>query len=158
MQREQIQDFTRRIAQGNRSGLTLVTYDIFFAYLADAREAYGKEDWDSYKQALRKAQKAISELIGTLNFSYHLAGGLYQIYIYCRELLAVSLYKRSAAGIDEADKLMRKLYIGFEKAAETDNSGPLMKNTERVYAGYTYGREDVVENCPDIGRSRGFLV
>ena len=53
---------------------------------------------------------------------------------------------------------MRKLYVSFEKVAENDTSAPIMKNTQQVYAGYTYGRDDVVENCQELNKSRGFLV
>ena len=63
MKKEQIVDFTRRISQANRSGLVVVMYDIFFTYLDDARAAYDAADWDAYKEALRRAQRAIDELI-----------------------------------------------------------------------------------------------
>ena len=39
-----------------------------------------------------------------------------------------------------------------------DHSEPLMKNTQQVYAGYTYGRDNLVETCQDSDSSRGFLV
>ena len=158
MQKEQIKEFTRRITGSNRSGLTLVTYDIYLAYLAEAEEAWEKEEWTVYKQALRGAQRALLELEGTLNFSYDLAGNLYQIYVYCRELLAVALYRRRLEEVHEAGRLMQILKTGFEKAAESDTSGPLMKNVEKVFAGYTYGRGDVVESCPDSEQKRGFLA
>ncbi len=158
MQKELIQDFTRRIAVCNRSGLTVVTYDIFFACLAEAQDAWEKKEWDSYKQAVRRAIKAVSELIDTLNFSYELAGQLYRIYVYCRELLSMAMVKRSMEELSEAEKLMQKLYQGFKEAAKSDHSGPLMKNTEQILAGYTYGRDDVVENCMELNESRGFRV
>lgn len=31
-----------------------------------------------------------------------------------------------------------------------------MKNTQQVYAGYTYGRDNLVETCQDSDSSRGF--
>ena len=80
MKKEQIVDFTRRISQANRSGLVVVMYDIFFTYLDDARAAYDAADWDAYKEALRRAQRAIDELISALNFSYDMAKNLYSIY------------------------------------------------------------------------------
>ena len=52
----------------------------------------------------------------------------------------------------------KKLYDGFLHAAEQDHSEPLMKNTQQVYAGYTYGRDNLVETCQDSDSSRGFLV
>ena len=150
MKKEQIVDFTRRISQANRSGLVVVMYDIFFTYLDDAR--------DAYKEALRRAQRAIDELISALNFSYDMAKNLYSIYVFCRDSIAKSLYKRDLADAEDACRLMKKLYDGFLHAAEQDHSEPLMKNTQQVYAGYTYGRDNLVESCQDSDSSRGFLV
>lgn len=158
MKKEQIGDFTRRISQCNRGELVVVMYDIFFAYVEDARHAYEAEEWDAYKDAIRKAQRTIDELISSLNFSYELAGNLYSIYVFCKDSLAKSMYKRNTADMESAAGFMEKLYDGFVHAAEQDTSAPLMKNTQQVYAGYTYGRDDLVETCQDTNKSRGFLV
>ena len=158
MKKAQIVDFTRRISQANRSGLVVVMYDIFFTYLDDARAAYDAADWDAYKEALRRAQRAIDELISALNFSYDMAKNLYSIYVFCRDSIAKSLYKRDLADAEDACRLMKKLYDGFLHAAGQDHSEPLMKNTQQVYAGYTYGRDNLVETCQDSDSSRGFLV
>ena len=37
MEKEKITEFTRRIGQCNRSGLTLITYEICFVHCADAK-------------------------------------------------------------------------------------------------------------------------
>lgn len=158
MEKEQVLDYTRRISQSNASGLVVITYDIFFANLKDAKAAYEKKDWESYKQSVRQAQRAIIELMDSLNFSYDMAKNLYRIYVYCRDKLAEALYKRSMEELEEAERLMSKLYASFEKVAENDTAAPIMKNTQQVYAGYTYGRSDVVENCQELDKSRGFLV
>lgn len=68
------------------------------------------------------------------------------------------MYKRNMADMEDAKRLMEKLYDGFVHVAEQDTSAPLMKNTQQVYAGYTYGRDDLVETCQDSNTSRGFLV
>ena len=73
MDSEKRKAYTTRISQANRSGLVVVMYDIFFTYLDDARAAYDAADWDAYKEALRRAQRAIDELISALNFSYDLS-------------------------------------------------------------------------------------
>lgn len=157
MQKEQIQEFTSKITLSNRTGLTVVTYEILFAYLADAKSALKEERYEDYKQAIRQAQKCISELMVTLNFSYELATELYRVYAYTKELLAKALYKRSEEEIAECERLMKMLQASFIEVAKTDDSAPLMKNTEQVYAGYTYGRSDVNSNS-DANPSRGYFV
>ena len=96
--------------------------------------------------------------ISALNFSYDMAKNLYSIYVFCRDSIAKSLYKRDLADAEDACRLMKKLYDGFLHAAGQDHSEPLMKNTQQVYAGYTYGRDNLVETCQDSDSSRGFLV
>ena len=70
MQKEQIQEFTSKITLSNRTGLTVVTYEILFAYLADAKSALKEARFEDYKQTIRQAQKCISELMVTLNLSF----------------------------------------------------------------------------------------
>lgn len=158
MKKEQIVDFTRRISQCNRGELVVIMYDIFFAYMEDANTAYEAADWEAYKEALRRAQRTIDELISALDFTYELAGNLYSIYVYCKEALAKAMYKRKMIDAKEAERLMRTLYDGFVHAAKEDSSAPLMRNTQQVYAGYTYGRDDLIETCQGSDTSRGFLV
>lgn len=158
MQKEQIQEFTRKITQSNKTGLIVVTYEIFFSYLTDGVEALENKEWDAYKQSVRHAQRCINELIDTLNFSYQLSAQLYQTYTYCRELLATAIYKRSEVELRQCEELMKILYLGFAQIAEADDSAPLMKNTEQVYAGYTYGRGTINESNPNVLSNRGFFA
>ncbi len=158
MKKEQIGDFTRRISQCNKGGLVVVMYDIFFAYIEDAKTAFEAQDWEAYKEGLRGAQRTLDELISALDFSYDLAKNLYSIYVFCRDTLAKAMYRRSVDEILQVKGLMDKLYDGFVKAADQDTSAPLMSNAQQVYAGYTYGRSDLVETCQNSDTSRGFLV
>lgn len=158
MKKEQIQEFTRRVSQSNKGGLIIVIYDIYFTYLCDAKEAYAKEEWEEYKIAVRHAQRAIGELMASLDFSYELAAELYRTYIFCRDTLAKAIYKRDIGEIELAERLMKRLYDAFSETMKQDTSLPLMSNTQQVYAGYTYGKEDLVETYQDFSTSRGFLV
>ena len=158
MKKEQIVDFTRRLSQCNKGEMIVIMYDIFFTYVDEVKDAYETKNWDAYKEALRKAQRTIDELISALDFTYELANNLYSIYVFCRDSLAKCMYKRDIADMLEAERLMRKLYDGFWHAAKEDTSAPLMQNTQQVYAGYTYGRDDLVETCQSSDTSRGFLV
>lgn len=157
MKKEQMQDFTRRISQCNRGEMIVIMYDIYFTHLADAKAAYEAQDWDEFKAALRRSERAVNELMASLNFSYDLAKELYSIYVFCRNTIAKAMYKRDIAEIELAERLMRKLYDAFCEVAKQDTSAPLMSNTQQVYAGYTYGRDDV-ETYQEFDTSRGFFV
>lgn len=158
MKKEQIVDFTRRLSQCNKGEMIVIMYDIFFAYVEEVKEAFEAKDWETYKEALRKAQRTLDELISALDFTYELANNLYSIYTFSKDCLAKCMYKRDIADMLDAERLMRKLYDGFRHAAKEDASAPLMQNTQQIYAGYTYGREDLVETCQNSDTSRGFLA
>ncbi|MCI5919307.1 MAG: flagellar protein FliS [Roseburia sp.] len=158
MKKELISDFTRRISQCNKGGLIVIMYDIVFAYLDEAKQSYEKKDHEAFKEAVRNADRSILELIHSLDFSYEIAKELYPLYVYCREELSKTLYKNRLDELNHAEKILRSLSDSFVKAAEQDTSGPLMSNTQQVYAGYTYGRDNLTENCQEFDTSRGFLA
>lgn len=158
MKKEKIQEFTRRISQDNRSSLIVTMYDILLAYLADAEAAFSKENGDDFKNALRHADQVLVQLQDSLNFKYSPADTLYDLYVYCREELALSMAKHDLTGVGHAKTVLGSLREGFFKAAEKDTSEPLMHNTQQVYAGMTYGKNNLNESFQESEASRGFLV
>ena len=150
-------DFQRRLSQCNKGEMIVIMYDIFFAYLEEAKEEYKNSDYEGYKDAIRQGQKTLNMLIGALDFRYDIAKELYPLYITSKNLLEKAIYQKRVDGICEAEKIMKRLYVGFCEAAKGDNSPPLMQNTQKVYAGMTYGRSSLNENLTD-NDNRGFLV
>ena len=132
-------------------------YDIVFAYLDEAKEAYEQKQTEAYKTALRKAQSSIDALSKALDFKYEMAKDLNQLYIHSKNLLAKAMYQNKTEPIEEAEKILKGLYASFSQTAKTDTSGPLMRNTQKVYAGYTYGRTSINESILNDNH-RGFLV
>ena len=49
MEKEKITEFTRRISQCNRSGLTLITYEICFVHCVDAKKAYAQKEHEVFR-------------------------------------------------------------------------------------------------------------
>lgn len=151
------QDFTRRLSQCNKGEMIVIMYDIVFAYMDEAKVAHGQKDGEAYKTAVRKAQNSIDALAKALDFKYEMSKDLHQLYVHCKNLLAKSIYQNKIDGIEEAEKVLKSLYASFCEAAKTDTSGPLMRNTQRVYAGYTYGRTSLNENLINDNH-RGFFA
>lgn len=151
-------DFTRRLSQCNAGEMIVIIYDIGFAYLSDAKKAHEQCDAEAQKDSLRKAQRVLNELIGSLDFSYDLSKNLYALYRFCKEQLSRAMYENRMDGVEETEKILRRLYASFVEAARQDKSAPLMKNTQQVYAGMTYARDAVNEDYMDVDYHRGFLV
>ena len=157
MEKRLKQDFTRRLSQCNKGELIVIMYDIVFAYLEEAKEEHHKNNYEAYKTAIRKANASIEELINALDFSYDISKQLYTLYVYSKRALAKAIYQNKTDGIIEAENVLRRLYSSFKEAAKADTSGPLMRNTQKVYAGITYGKNDLNESYSN-NTQRGFLV
>ena len=48
--------------------------------------------------------------------------------------------------IERCKKLLERYHKSFEVVAKTDKEGPVMAQSEKVYAGLTYGSSGLVEN------------
>lgn len=155
---EKKQDFTRRLSLCNRGELIVIIYDIYFSYVDDAKNAYNNGEHEEYKKAIRKAQNALTQLMGALNFSYELSNNLYSLYLYSKNCLSRALYENNLGGIELAQRVMTRLYESFVEVAKNDDSEPLMQNTQQVYVGITYGRTSLNENLTNENRNRGFLA
>ena len=150
-------EFTRRLSQCNKGEMIVIMYDIVFAYMDEAKQAHKADSYEEYKLAVKKSQGAIDTLIGALDFKYSIAKDLHRLYVYAKNCLAKAIYQNRTDGIEEADKILKRLYTSFCEAAKSDASGPLMQNTQQVYAGMTYGRKSLNENYFEDNH-RGFFV
>ncbi len=151
------QEFTRRLSQCNRGEMIVIMYDIVFAYMNEAKSAHAENKYEDYKSAVKKAQVSLDALTNSLDFKYEISRDLYQLYVYAKNCLAKAIYQNRIDGIEEAEKILKRLYASFCEAAKTDTSGPLMSNTQQVYAGITYGKLDLNENFIDDSH-RGFFA
>lgn len=145
-------DFTLRIAQANRSRLTVIIFEMCLTYLKEAIEKTEREE------NIARARACVDELKESLNFEYELSRQLLHLYIHVNKLLA-----RAAAGgrtepLTEAESILRRLRDQFSKVSESDDSPPLIQNAQEVYAGYTYGKNDINVNVGSSEKERGFLA
>ncbi len=148
-------DFTLRITQANKSGLVVILYEMYLAYLDDAVQA--ADDRQAYKEGLRKARGCLNELINSLDFHYDLARRLFQLYIYIGREMALAEAKGNAEPLADCRKIIDRLLEAYREASRSDTSGPVMENTQTVYAGLTYGKGELTENLSHEG-NRGFLI
>ena len=157
MKEELILDFQRRLSQCNKGQMIVIMYDIVFAYLDEAKEAHEIGDYEQYKIAIKRGQQSIEELQKALDFRYEISKNLYRLYVTSKNLLSKAIYQNRTDGIVEAEKILKSLYASFCEAAQTDTSGSIMRNTQAVYAGMTYGKTSLNENLTG-DYNRGFLA
>ena len=154
---EMKQQFVLRISQANKTDMIIILYEIFLTYIKDAKEALDKEDIRLFREKIKRARAALNELQESLNFDYELAGTFLSLYIYISKLLIKADIHKEKAPLEESEKIINKLHDAYVQIASEDKSGPVMSNTQTVYAGLTYGRNDL-NISTDGDSNRGFLA
>lgn len=154
---EKKKEFQLRLSQCNSSGMIVIEYDIFYAYLEDALDAFelGGED---YRDAIRHADAVLKRLEEALDFKYDIAREIFPLYTYSRRQLSLALALHKKKHISNAKNVIDKLYDAFSKIAQNDDSPAIMQHTQQVYTGYTYGKDSMNTESSDIEARRGFWV
>ncbi|MCR5785474.1 MAG: flagellar protein FliS [Eubacterium sp.] len=155
MQKEMIRDFTLKISQSNKSELIVVMFEIMNVYFEDAKKA---ASYDDFKENIRNAQAVIYDLRKSLDRKYEISAGLYSLYSYWYKELELMVVKNDKKNLDAVAKMSLKIKEAFKEAAKADMSKPVMSNTEKVYAGLTYGKGELAETTDITNSGRGFFA
>ncbi|MBE5966567.1 MAG: flagellar protein FliS [Lachnospiraceae bacterium] len=159
MQKEAIQAFTARITQASKSELIVILYEMILTEIKEAEEAFEREDLEAFDKDLKQAQKYLGELMAALDYRYKLAYNLSSLYQYVNKRIITAMIQRKPDSLESAVSVLQKLLTGFEGVSKEDTSGPMMRNTQQLYAGLTYGKGTLNETYIDPNdRSRGFIV
>lgn len=159
MKKEAVQAFTARITQASKSDLTVILYEMILTQINEAKSAFENNDLQSFQKELKYAQKYVNELMATLNYQYAISYELLSLYLYVNKTIIKAIMKKDAETLSTAETVMEKLFVGFEGVSKTDHSGPLMQNTQQLYAGLTYGKGKLNETFVDqTNNSRGFIA
>ena len=142
MTRDEINQFSKRIAQSNKTQLVVVTYEIIVNYLDTAVESDSDRD---YIYNLQKAQQFLNNLTSALDYSYEISYDLLSLYSYANRCITMSIAKKENCDLDMVKNMMLKLKESFDKISREDESGSVMKNADTVYAGITYGKGSLNE-------------
>lgn len=159
MKKELVQEFSMRITQASRTELIVIMYEIILSDIASAREAFGAEDTKTYEKELSHAGRFVNELMSALDYSIGLSYQLMSLYIFANRELTVARVQKQPELLEGVADIFEKLLAGYRKVSEEDTSGPVMKNTQQVYAGLTYGRGTLNEMYVNVNEAkRGFMA
>lgn len=164
MKKEDRQQFTLRITQANPTELVVILYEMLLCYLEDAKEALrpgeagASGEPDGFHQAVRNARGCLSELLNSLDLRYEPAPNLERLYMFCIRRLARGEQRRDAGFFDEIKRVIVPLRDAYRSIAGQNSAGPVMSNSQGVYAGLTYGRNALTEDLADQGLNRGILA
>ncbi|MCI8326417.1 MAG: flagellar protein FliS [Lachnospiraceae bacterium] len=158
MKKEKVSEFTRKISQCNKSGLTLITYEILFAYLEEAEEAHREQEHELFRQNIRKVLACLNRLMETLNFDYEISREIYPLYRFCRDEFGMAMAKNDMQNLEVVKRILKNLHEAFLEVSKEDHSRPLMQNSEKVIAGMTYQKNDLTEIYDTDSENRGFFA
>lgn len=144
MTKDEMRDFSMRIAVSSKTELIVITYDIIENYVNSAEEAYKAGDLDGVVFNLQKAKQFVNNLSSCLDFRYGISRNLMSLYIYANNCLMKDIVKRTPNNADVVRSIIDRLRDSFKEVSVHDNSGKSMRNTEQVYVGYTYGKSSTL--------------
>jgi len=145
-----------QVANATRGQLLKITYDLLLGSLDNVKK-YGQEKAEKeFGVEIGRSRQILQELIDTLDFKQEISRDLLRIYVYINGLLIKSLMVYDASLIDEAKGLINQLLEGWDGAIANDSKSiKVMDNAQQVYAGLTYGKNDLNESVLD-NNNRGF--
>ena len=155
---EKKQEFTLKISEANKTQMITIIYEMVMYYLDEAIENIGIGKKDDALKSLQRAQNCIDELIHSLNMEYELARNLFQIYIFSKKELVVASASFSINRIWRVLKNFKNLHEAYEELEKEDTSDKLMGNTQKVYAGLTYGKYSLNEDVSATSYNRGLMA
>jgi len=156
MKDEMKQDFMLRISNANATALVVILYDMFLGYCRDIQDADPLSE--SFHVAIRHARGCLNELIDSLHMDQEIARNTCQLYRFVERRLIMADIRRTTADLPKCMDMMKRLRDAYAEATKDDHSAALMKNSDVVYAGMTYGRSTVNTESMVMVGNRGYLA
>lgn len=159
MKEESIKVYSRRVSEANRSGLIVILYEVILEDLEDARGFLEQENQEEFLASLTHAGKFVRELMASLDTTYPVARDLMRLYIYVSRCLNYEKIQKRGEELGHAQQVLKKLHSAFEEVSRTDRSAPLMEQTQKLFAGLTYGKGELNETIVSENETdRGFFA
>lgn len=143
---EQMNVYKMRITQAGIGEMTLVMLEMEMQWVDEALEAFSKQDIDGFIMCVDKAQHVQVELMNILNMENQVAVDVYSVFAFINKELIRAKIKREPLDMKRCRNLLERYHKSFETVAKTDTGGPVMAQSEKVFAGLTYGSGGLVEN------------
>lgn len=159
MLKEKLQEFTVRVTQANRSELIVIMYDMMQADIDYAKDLLSLGELSLFEKECRHAQKILNQLMGALDYHYAVSYDLLSLYSFMNKQLVAAMMKKDVSYFEGIELVLKRITAGFEEVSQQDTSGAMMKNTQQVFAGLTYGRGKLNESAIGLNdANRGFVI
>lgn len=146
---EKKREFCRRIAQASKTEVIVIMYEIVLTYVKEAEdELMQSGNWENknreaYLFSIKKARDFVNQLASSLDMRFPVSYQLINLYDYVRRCLIQAETGREneicQQKLSEVTKTIEKLHAAFAEVSQKDQSGSMIENSKKVYAGLTYG-------------------
>lgn len=145
MNKEKINEYAVRISQSSRGQLVAISCEIAVEYMQDARSALNEGDRKMFSFYIKKAMDFIDNLSSSLDMKYPISGNLLSLYMYVKKTLIHANAAYTEENIESCIRVISSIGEAYADIAKKDESGhKLMENSQQIYAGYTYGRNSLL--------------
>ena len=157
MTSQEINDYGVKISQANKTELIVIMYEMAIKYIDDGLECLNNNNVEEYRLNLKRSKAVINELTSVLDMSYVISFELRSLYVFMNNVLVRADIRVETEELKRVREMLVKLSKSFKKVSAEDTSGPVMENTQQLYAGLTYSKTSLnVDMYNDV--NRGFKV
>ncbi|WP_434511441.1 flagellar export chaperone FliS [Desulfitobacterium sp. AusDCA] len=107
---------SQQILTSSPEQLTLMLYNGAIRFIDESMIAIDKKDLQKSHNANMRAQDIVREFIATLDMSYDIAKGYYQLYDYVEFRLIQANLKKDKSQLEEAKQILVELRDAWEQA------------------------------------------
>lgn len=140
MTKKELKEYSVRITQSTKTGLVVITYEIILNYLQTGKAAFEKGEIKDFVFNVNKAKQFVNNLSGCLDFKYTISKELFEIYLFINRTLSECVVKKDGSKVQNIIGIIEKLKTAFAEVGKNEKTGPVMENTEKIYAGLTYSK------------------
>lgn len=157
MTREEQKDYGVKVTQASRTGLIVLMYEIAENYLESGMTAFDRNDIPEFRANLKKAKAVINRLNSNLDMQFSISQELQNLYLFMNRTFVKAEIRKETEEIQRIIGILRQLGAAFAQVEKTDETGPVMENTQQIYAGLTYSKNSLNEEMyPEP--NRGYTV
>lgn len=157
MTKSEINAYANRVTSASKTELIVIMFEIAKNYIETALKESEQGNMELYKHNLRKAKQFVSELNSSLDMKYKMSYDLMSLYMYMNRTLVTAILTYDTSKLPSVLNMLEMLRQAFEQVSKQDDSGPVMKNVQTVYAGLTYSGTSLNEMY-DSQANRGYTV
>lgn len=157
MTSQEINDYGVKISQANKTELIVIMYEMAIKYIDDGLESLSNNNVEEYRLNLKRSKAVINELTSVLDMSHVISFELRSLYVFMNNVLVRADIRVETDELKRVREMLVKLSKAFKKVSTEDKSGPVMENSQQLYAGLTYSKTSLnVDMYNDV--NRGFKV